>query len=337
MRPLSSPRKGRGAADAVKYCARRFINQHAGFPQREVYRRHQPGYASGQNVGPYGRHDYRGRLDLERPKLAGEVSNPLRTQDESNETWARVAHSDAVGNPDAGGCAANRLPRIDQLEALYNANSGGKIHSIQGWPTYLNYWSSTYQSATTWKLIALTNGSEFANSNVSIYASCLASDNPVAASITIEPVNPSQWYDGSDVHAVKVKKGETMQLKVTVKDVSGNPIPEAPFVLTRGDGYDRRGEKYTAQDGDDLQGIVTPVVIDGESLAWTTTKMGSQTGTDGTRIISVTRPDTHGTRTAINATLYENAAVSASIDTIFTVVTSPDVSVARMWGIWRHR
>nr|WP_219827639.1 hypothetical protein [Salmonella enterica] len=77
--------------------------------------------------------------------------------------------------------------------------SGGKIHSIQGSPTYLNYWSSTDQSATTWKLIALTNDSEFANSNVSIYASCLASDNPVAASITIEPVNPSQWYDGSDV------------------------------------------------------------------------------------------------------------------------------------------
>ncbi len=50
--------------------------------------------------------------------------------------------------------------------------------------------------------------------------------------------------------------------------------------------------------------------------------MGSLTGPDGTRIISVTRPDTHGTRTAINATLYENAAVSASIDTIFTVVTS---------------
>lgn len=79
-----------------------------------------------------------GDWTFERPKLAGEVSNPLRTQDESNETWARVAHSDAVGNPDAGGCAANRLPRIDQLEALYNANSGGKIHSIQGWPTYLN-------------------------------------------------------------------------------------------------------------------------------------------------------------------------------------------------------
>ncbi len=84
----------------------------------------------------------------------------------------RVAHTDAASNPDAGGCAANRLPRIDQLEALYSANSGGKINGIQGWPVYLNYWSSTYQSANTWKLIALANGSEFANSNVSIYTSC---------------------------------------------------------------------------------------------------------------------------------------------------------------------
>ncbi|EEC0957166.1 hypothetical protein VB82_004585, partial [Salmonella enterica subsp. enterica] len=221
---------------------------------------------------------------------------------------------------------------IDQLEALYNANSDGVMKSTQGWPTLLNYWSSTFQSATTWKLISLFSGSEFANANVSIYASCLASDNPAAASITIEPVDASQWYDGSGVHAVKAKKGDTMQLKVTVKDASGNPIPEAPFVLTRGDGYDRRGEKYTASEGNDQQGIVTPVVIDGESLAWTTTKMGMLTGADGTRIISVTRPDTHGTRTAIIAALYENAAVSASIDTIFTVITSPDVDVARMWG-----
>lgn len=272
-----------------------------------------------------------GDLTFERPKLADEVT-PERTQAEANETWARVLHPDAAGNPDKGGCAANRLPRIDQLEALYNANSDGVMKSTQGWPTLLNYWSSTFQSATTWKLISLFSGSEFANANVSIYASCLASDNPAAASITIEPVDASQWYDGSGVHAVKAKKGDTMQLKVTVKDASGNPIPEAPFVLTRGDGYDRRGEKYTASEGNDQQGIVTPVVIDGESLAWTTTKMGMLTGADGTRIISVTRPDTHGTRTAIIAALYENAAVSASIDTIFTVITSPDVDVARMWG-----
>lgn len=272
-----------------------------------------------------------GDLTFERLKLAEEVT-PVRTQVEANETWARVLHPEAAGSPDAGGCAANRLPRIDQLEALYSANDGGAMKNTHGWPTLLNYWSATFKSATTWKLISLFNGSEFANANVSIYVSCLASDNPTAASITIEPVDVSQWYDGSGVHAVKVKKGDTLQLKVTVKDASGNPIPEAPFVLSRGDGYDRSGEKYTASEDDDLQGIVTPVVIDGESLAWTTTRMGELTGADGSKIISVTRPDTHGTRTAINAALYENSAVSASIDTIFTVITSPDVSVARMWG-----
>lgn len=272
-----------------------------------------------------------GDLTFERPKLADEVA-PERTQVEANETWARVLHPDAAGNPDKGGCAANHLPRIDQLEALYKANSDGAIKSTQGWPTLLNYWSSTFQSASTWKLISLFSGSEFANANVSIYASCLVNANPAAASITIEPVDPSLWYDGSGVHAVKAKKGDTVQLKVTVKDANGNPAPEAPFVLTRGDGYDRRGEQYTAQDGSDQQNIVTPVVIDGESLAWTTTKMGMLTGADGTRIISVTRPDTQGTLAAIIATLYENAAVSASIDTIFTVITSPDVDAARMWG-----
>ncbi|WP_139762528.1 adhesion domain-containing protein, partial [Salmonella enterica] len=115
-----------------------------------------------------------GDWTFERPKLASEVNSPLRTQEESNETWTRVAHIDAAGNPDAGGCAANRLPRIDQLEALYSANSGGAIKSIQGWPTLINYWSSTYQSATTWKLIALASGSEFPGSNTSVYTSCLA-------------------------------------------------------------------------------------------------------------------------------------------------------------------
>ncbi|WP_146657370.1 adhesion domain-containing protein, partial [Salmonella enterica] len=87
-----------------------------------------------------------GDWTFERTKLASEVSSPLRTQDENNETWTRVAHTDAAGNPDAGGCAANRLPRIDQLEALYSANSGGAINRVQGWPTLLNYWSSTFQS-----------------------------------------------------------------------------------------------------------------------------------------------------------------------------------------------
>ncbi|MFP2832434.1 adhesion domain-containing protein [Citrobacter portucalensis] len=271
-----------------------------------------------------------GGLTFERPKLAKEATSASRTQVEANEIWARVLHTDAAGNPAAGGCAANRLPRIDQLDALYKDNSDGVIKSVHGWPTLINYWSSTYQTATSWKLMALSNGSEFSSPNASVYVSCLTSDNPTGTSITIEPVDNSQKYDNGDIHAVKAKKGETIQLKVTVKDAVGQPIPEAPFVLSRGDGYDRQGAKYAASEGGST--IVSPVVIDGESLAWSSAKMGSQTGADGSRIINVTRPDTHGTLTAITASLYDDATASASIDTIFTVVTSPDVAQAHMWG-----
>lgn len=269
-----------------------------------------------------------GGMTFERPKLASEVS-ASRTQNEANETWARVLHADAAGKPEAGGCAVNRLPRIDQLQALYDANSGGAMNSVQGWPVVRPYWSSTVTSATTWKYLRLDNGTENVSGTDSSYISCLTSDNPAAASITIEPANPSQWYDSKDVHAVKAKKGDTMQLKVTVKDASGLPLPSAPFVLNRGNGYTRQGNEHIAGSGD---GIVSPVVINGESLNDKTTKTGNMTGTDGSVIINVTRPDTEGTRVAITAALYGNESVSASIDTIFTVVTSPDSDKAQMWG-----
>ncbi|ECJ2541146.1 hypothetical protein FNI64_12155 [Salmonella enterica subsp. salamae] len=270
-----------------------------------------------------------GNITFERPKLASEASTTY-THDEANESWARVPHADAAGNTAKGGCAVNRLPRIDQLEALYNANSGGAMHSTKGWPVAWQYWSSTQASATSWKYLALDSGKESATGNNSIYVSCLASDNPIPASITIEPVDASLWYDGSGVHAAKVKKGDTLQLKVTVKDASGNPVPNAPFVLNRGDGYTRQNVKHIA--GTTGDSIVSSMVIDGESLNDTATKIGKMTDADGTKIISVTRPDTHGTRTAITATLYDNASVSASIDTIFTVITSPDSDKANMWG-----
>lgn len=74
------------------------------------------------------------------------------------------------------------------------------------------------------------------------------------------------------------------------------------------------------------------MVIDGDSLNDTATKIGGMTGENGSKIINVTRPDTHGTKVAITAALYDNASATASIDTIFTVVTSPDSDKAKMWG-----
>ncbi|EEF5708592.1 hypothetical protein QB781_002138 [Salmonella enterica] len=268
-------------------------------------------------------------MEFQRPKLAAEATAATRTEDQNNETWARVTHADALNNPDAGGCEVNHLPQDHQLSALYTANDGNKIHTVSGWPTSYNYWSSTFASASSWQTVSLASGDKTASGDASDFVSCLVGVNPTAASITIEPVDTSLWYDVGGEHAVKVKKGDTLQLKVTAKDASGNPVPDAPFVLSRGDGYTRQGEKHIAGSGD---GIVSAVVIDGESLNDTATKIGELTGEDGSKIINVTRPDTHGTKAAITAALYDNASATASIDTIFTVVTSPDSDKAKMWG-----
>ncbi|MCV5961373.1 hypothetical protein OFO30_38910, partial [Escherichia coli] len=56
----------------------------------------------------------------------------------------------------------------------------------------------------------------------------------------------------------KLKKGETLQVKVTGKDAQGNRLTDMPFKLSRGDGYTRTGEKHIAGSGDAL---VAPVVI----------------------------------------------------------------------------
>lgn len=70
-------------------------------------------------------------MTFERPKLQSEAPAATRFIEESNESWARVTHSDAAGNPDKGGCAVNRLPRIDQLEALYKAEGRGHEQGIK--------------------------------------------------------------------------------------------------------------------------------------------------------------------------------------------------------------
>ncbi|EOF5133351.1 DUF823/DUF824 repeat adhesin RatB [Salmonella enterica] len=253
-------------------------------------------------------------MEFQRPMLAAEATAATRTEDQNNETWARVTHADALNNPDAGGCEVNHLPQDHQLSSLYTTNDGNKIHTVSGWPTSYNYWSSTFASASSWQTVSLASGDKTASGDASDFVSCLVGVNPTASSITIEPVDTSLWYDVGGEHAVKVKKGDTLQLKVTAKDASGNPVPDAPFVLSRGDG------------------IVSAVVIDGESLNDTATKIGELTGEDGSKIINVTRPDTHGTKVAITAALYDNASATASIDTVFTVVTSPDSDKAKMWG-----
>lgn len=74
-----------------------------------------------------------------------------------------------------------------------------------------SYWSATFASETTWKMMSLASGAESTGGNASVYTSCLASDNPVASTITIEAVTPAQWSDV--VQAAKVKRAIRWRLR----------------------------------------------------------------------------------------------------------------------------
>lgn len=268
-----------------------------------------------------------------RPKLAAEVASPDGTLTENNEIWARVSQAN-TSSTSKGGCGTNMLPRRSQLSALYSANSGNAVQTTHGWPTQRQpYWSSSPADKTPhFFTIALNDGAQAIGGDTPVYVSCLTTANKPASSITLEVVDSAQWNTGNN--AATLKKGETLQVKVTVKDAQGNPLADMPFTLNRGDGYTRSGEKHVAGSGDAL---VAPVVVNGgmadeTTLNDTATVYTAMTGSDGSKILNITRPDTHGTKTALTATLYSDATKKSSIDTIFTVVTSPDSPKANFWG-----
>lgn len=270
-----------------------------------------------------------------RPKLFSEVSSGQSQLEENNEIWVRVPQAN-IENTSAGGCGKNKVPYQSQLTALYNANSNNTIQTLHGWPTGREeYWSSTPVDrvphlASVW----LNSGSVVGNTDASPeYMSCLSTANPTASIITLEVVDQAQW--NSALNAAKLKKGETLRVKVTVKDAAGNPMSAMPFTLKRGDGYTRNNEKHIADGSGDS--IVSPVVVDAgmsdeASLNDAASAYAALTDADGSKILTITRPDTHGTKTAISAALYSDPTKNASIDTIFTVPTSPDTDKAKMWG-----
>nr|HEK5738209.1 RatA-like protein [Escherichia coli] len=272
-------------------------------------------------------------LTFARPRLAAEVSSPDGTLTENNEVWSRVSQAN-TSSTSKGGCGANMLPRRSQLSALYDANSGNAVQTVHGWPTQRQpYWSSSpADQVPHYYTIALDDGARTVGGSTAVYVSCLTTANNPASSITLEVVDPAQW--NAAVNAAKLKKGETLQVKVTVKDAQGNPLGDMPFTLKRGDGYTRSNEKHIAGSGDAL---VAPVIVNGgladeTSLNDTAAAYSAMTGSNGTKILTITRPDTHGTKTSLTATLYSDTTKKATLDTIFTVVTSPDSDKAKMWG-----
>ncbi|WP_278401307.1 adhesion domain-containing protein [Hafnia paralvei] len=260
-----------------------------------------------------------------RPRLADEFpSQPGVTNTESNETWGRLTHPNASASTAAGGCAVGHLPNTNQLLKLYNAYSDNKVHTELGWPVSYNYWSSVLSAGSTdsWDAINLTSGKVLPNaSNQNDYFTCLKNANPTAMRLTLEAVNSAQWFN--ELNAAKVKMDDTLQLKITAKDSAGNPVANTPLVISRGDDYSRQNVKESS---------LQPMVINGTSLASTTSLLYASTGADGSLTLNVTRSNRRGTKTTITAKLFDNASVTANMDTIFTMYTSPDSDKAVYWG-----
>ncbi|MXE66125.1 Immunoglobulin-like domain BIg-containing protein, partial [Escherichia coli] len=56
------------------------------------------------------------------------------------------------------------------------------------------------------------------------------------------------------------------------------------------------------------------------------------TDANGQASLTLSQPDGAGVRTTITAAMRENFSAQATSDVIFTVITSPDVTQAHMWG-----
>ena len=266
-----------------------------------------------------------GSNTFKRPQLAVEfTSPPASTHTSVNEEWGQLDHPGAMSSA-AGGCGPGSLPSSDQMLALYNANPNNKMYTVHGWPVSYTYWTSTLASGINgyWNSVYLTPGTVTPSASTNdLYVSCLTDPNPQATQITLAAVDQTQW--SAKLNAARVKKGDTLQIKLTTKDAAGNPVPNMPVVISRGDDYARK---------DDLKdSSVTEMVINGQSLSSTSSLLYGSTGADGSLILTVTRSSTKGTKAAIIAKLFDNASATASMDTIFTVVTSPDVTTAKYWG-----
>lgn len=260
-----------------------------------------------------------------RPKLVSEFTATPggSTRALDNEVWGELDHAGAQSSA-AGGCDTSHLPSTGQMTALYNANKDSKMNTEHGWPVAYTYWTSTLSSggpSAGWDVISMASGSTGSSGAGIFVVSCLKDANPVAAQITLETVDKSQWSE--TLNAARVKKGDTLRLKLTTKDSAGNPVPDTSVVISRGDDYSRQDVKESAP---------ASMVINGQALANTSSLLYASTGADGSLILEITRANTKGTKATLTAKLSDNASVTAGIDTLFTVITSPDSAKATYWG-----
>ncbi|MBD2793891.1 inverse autotransporter beta domain-containing protein [Xenorhabdus szentirmaii] len=146
----------------------------------------------------------------------------------------------------------------------------------------------------------------------------------IAGSFKITPDKAEVDADGTD--AVMAKKGETIKLTIHTKGQDGRDIGGVPVTIN-----------LKAENRKQVPEIVT-VKLEKETGALESNGSGDvytgHTDEKGDLIIEVTDPDGIGTRTELVVTVNDdgNKLNEQKQDVIFTVITSPNTSLAKYWG-----
>lgn len=282
--------------------------------------------------------------EFERPKLwdeMGATSGAGKTLTKvklNNEYWP-APHSSQRG--DAGGtdpCEEARHPSLDEFKSLYARYPNGTIVKEIGWPVKQSgyaWWTNATcpakEGSTVCEAIDLYTGL-LASGKTWAYEACLVHPHSTVSAVTLT----STTFD-SAYQAAVAKKGDAMSVMVTVKDSSGRAVPNVAFMLHRGDAAPRNsGATLSPANGvsvaemDDItiqpsSGVATRLAASGDEIS-------GVTGADGTASFTVRQDNTPGYKTPLTVTLDNYPTVTATMDTIFTVLTSPNVSSAHFWG-----
>ncbi|WP_423244745.1 adhesion domain-containing protein [Escherichia albertii] len=273
---------------------------------------------------------------FERPKLYSEVSSPSQASAVSayNESWPGLVPKQKTDSSVSPCADAAKHPTLDDLGALYARYPNGTITAQIGWPVSgsgYSWWTSDPActvSSSKCQTMNLYNGQTESNKTKALQA-CLLTPRPDTSIM----LTSSQFDSGRQ--AAVAKQGDAMFLTVTVKDGAGKAKPNVAFTLKRGEAAPRNPGVTLYGDVasfDDM--LLAPVSPAGASVTLTDngSAINGVTDSNGTATFTIRQDNSPGYKTPLTVALASDDTISSSLDTIFTVLTSPDISTASFWG-----
>ncbi len=250
-----------------------------------------------------------------RPLLAVEASHKDGQFSENNEEWATF---NSVASATAQ-CGTGQVPDQSSLAHLYSEHAGGQMESEHGWPTE-DYFIAADSDASGTVHVNLENGDSGKFTDTPNYLTCSA--NEMVAVLDV------YFNDDPVIKNADAKVGEQVKMNIHSRNaLNGIAIGNTDFTITMANGRRRDGltTGFTDTSNGEMQfddvGYVAGQVYHGITDA------------NGDATIILTQKKGVGLLTPLSivpVNSYINTPVSRSVK--FTVATSPDVSVARMWG-----